>query len=163
MEAQTLGMSHPMHQDLGRISLAKAVLTVGLPPPEASPPQHTRLFQAYTPPVTHTRTRVCTQRQVPVLKCFLIHTLQEKHAYTPKSVHFCQRCKAGPVCSRAPCWPRSGTLIFLTAQSGQGALIPSTPPLPTAFLSPSAQKQVPGPPLPISYRGADSLQEDRVT
>ena len=41
---------------------AKAAFTVGFPPPEASPPQHTRLFQAYT--CLHTTCNTYTRKGV---------------------------------------------------------------------------------------------------
>ena len=88
----------------------------------------------------YTHTRVCTKRQIPVLPCSLRHTLHENHARTLKDAALAET-RVGPTCGRAPCWPRSGTLISFTAQSGQGALIPSTP-LPCCIVQ--APNQAPG-------------------
>ena len=145
-----LGCHLPGHQNLGRASLAKAGLTVGFLRPHL--PQHTRLFQDYTG--FHTTCNTYTHKGVHAEASPCSQTLSQAHTPRKTCLHlggrtFWRAMLAGPLCSRAPCWPTSGTLLFLTAQSGQGALIPSTPFLPTAFSRPRSPQPSPiKPPSP---------------
>lgn len=132
----------------------------------ADPSQHTFIPSLHMltnyPSHTHTHTpHGCARRGKFLLSH--AHTLRNTCLHTEDAV--LSETQAGPMCSRAPCWPRSDTLIAFTAQSGQAVLIPSTLPASPPLYSPgpSAPATLQDHPSSTCTEEQNPLQKDRAT